>query len=98
MIVRYYRKRPVVIEAVQLTEDADWEQIAQWCGGYLRNNAIAPGAHPETSLTIPTLEGDHRAHEGDYVLRGVQGEFYPCRSDIFVATYEPTIEKPEYKR
>lgn len=39
-------------------------------------------------LVIPTLEGDHRADRGDWIIRGVQGEFYPCKPDIFEATYE----------
>lgn len=94
MITRYYRKRPVVIKAVQLTKDADWEQIAEWCGGRLYNHTIAPGADPETVLTIHTLEGDHYALEGDFIVCGVQGEFYPVKPDIFATTYEPTTEKP----
>ena len=46
-------------------------------------------------MTIPTLEGDHRATPGDWIIRGVKGEFYPCRDDIFAATYEPADEPLE---
>ena len=42
-------------------------------------------------LTIPTLEGDHIANVGDWIIQGVQGEFYPCKPDIFDATYEPVL-------
>jgi hypothetical protein len=42
------------------------------------------------SVIIPTLEGDHRADKGDYIIKGIKGEFYPCKPDIFVLTYEPT--------
>jgi hypothetical protein len=42
-------------------------------------------------LVIHTLEGDHRANIGDFIIRGVQGEFYPCKPDIFAQTYEPVV-------
>ena len=49
--------------------------------------------HPERGsvLSIATLEGAHWVTPGDYVIRGVQGEFYPCKPDIFSATYEPAL-------
>jgi hypothetical protein len=43
-------------------------------------------------LVIPTLEGEHTASIGDYIIRGVKGEFYPCKPDIFMATYEEVEE------
>ena len=46
-------------------------------------------AHPIFSVTICTLEGDMKAMPGDYIIKGVQGEFYPCKPDIFAKTYEP---------
>jgi hypothetical protein len=81
-----FRKKPVVIEAVQ----------------YVRNNAdeitdfVAP--HPVNmgrvidtgaTLIIPTLEGDQEAIPGDWIIKGVKGEFYPCKPDIFEMTYDP---------
>lgn len=45
-------------------------------------------------LVIPTLEGDHHASVGDWIIRGVKGEFYPCKPDIFAATYEPANTPP----
>lgn len=87
---QWFRKLPVAIQAWQLTEDADWEAIADWCGGRLLNVEQGDSGEYETYLEIDTLEGTMRAGLGDWVLRGVQGEFYPCRADIFEASYEST--------
>ena len=85
---RRYRKRSVEIEAWQLTEDADWEAVAAWCGGVIRvGRDITDEAY--SWLVIPTLEGDMRGNEGDFIIRGVRGEFYPCKPDIFAVTHEP---------
>lgn len=87
-----YRKKPVVVEAMRVT-DADARAVAEWCGGQLRIlvEQTFGGATREhiTGLDIVTLEGVMTANIGDYVIRGVQGEFYPCKPDIFEATYEP---------
>jgi hypothetical protein len=74
-----YRKRPVVINALLLRSD-NREAVAQWCGGTIMQT--------NGSLSIPTLEGCMRAELGDWVIQGVKGEFYPCKPDIFCATYE----------
>lgn len=83
-----YRKKPVVIDAVLVTED-NIVEVAAWCGG---NVLEMSGEWMALSLNrcvmIPTMEGNMRGDVGSYVIRGVQGEFYPCRADIFVATYE----------
>lgn len=75
-----YRKKPVVIEARQFCS-VNGSAVAAWCGGQ----------HDDVlhRLVIHTLEGDMIAQSGDWIIKGVQGEFYPCRSDIFEATYEP---------
>ena len=75
-----FRKKPVVIEARQWT-GANAPELLDW----IKPNARQEGA----SLIIPTLEGDHEAGLGDWIIRGVKGEFYPCKPDIFAATYEP---------
>ncbi len=82
-----YRKKPVVIEARQITE-TNSEEIAVWCGGesYQR---YAFGEPQCKVILIHTLEGDIEGVTGDWIIRGVQGEFYPCKPDIFEATYEP---------
>ena len=85
-----YRKRPVAIEALQLT-DSNAGVVAAWvnAGGHRAIVRGGPrGGSKGATVTIKTLEGDHLASVGDFVIRGVQGEFYPCKSDIFEATYE----------
>jgi len=76
---RKFRKRPVVIEAMQY-DGTNAEQVAAWAvgGSVIRIDGLA----------IQTLEGVMTAQPGDWILRGVQGEFYPCKPDIFEATYE----------
>lgn len=84
-----FRKKPVVIEARQLGQDYDEDcSIVKWCGG----RAVGPedGYGPDAMVVIHTLEGDHTASNGDWIIKGVKGEFYPCKPDIFAATYEPT--------
>lgn len=76
-----YRKKPVVIEALQLGL-YNHDDVENFVGGDLGN-------HPEGGLVIATLEGAMRASIGDYIIKGVQGEFYPCKPDIFEATYDP---------
>ena len=79
-----YRKKPVEIEARQLTP-ATREAIAEWVGG----NAWYYASNGKGELYIETLEGTMVAEDGDFIIRGVQGEFYPCKPDIFAKTYEP---------
>lgn len=76
-----FRKKPVVIEARQFTSPADADALAQWC------NALSN--RPSTELWIDTPEGRMTANLGDYIIQDVQGEFYPCKPDIFETTYEP---------
>ena len=85
-----FRKRPVVIEAVQYDgENGEW--AARWCGGRERSEAKRSDPTDVACwIDIPTLEGVKRANRGDWVIKGVQGEFYPCKPDIFEATYEAT--------
>ena len=81
-MIKQYRKKPVVIWAVQLTSD-NLEEVDKWCHGTLS------GQDPDgVYIMIDTLEGAVRAAENDYVIEGIKGEFYPCKPDIFKATYE----------
>lgn len=96
-----YRKKPVVIEAWQVTRE-NVGHIAQLCGGrVIREAKPSDPSDVYVALDIPTLEGVMRAETfhpstwdgsrytgGDWIIRGVQGEFYPCKPDIFEATYE----------
>lgn len=94
-----FRKKPVVIEAQHFTRHMgetvrDFEsravEIARWCGGRFDFEAKASDRTDIAYwITIPTLEGNMRADVGDWIIRGVKGEFYPCKPDIFEATYEP---------
>ena len=77
-----YRKKPVVIEAFKFTPE-NGPEVAEWCDG------LASARDGKwISVTISTLEGDMEASPGDFVIKGVKGEFYPCKPDIFEATYE----------
>ncbi len=107
-----YQKRPVVIEAVELTW-GNWNEICDFVGvGYLSEGQAQgtwinekgeatdePQLHRSVAtlgLLIPTLEGVMLAREGDYIIKGVKGEFYPCKPDIFAETYEPHFNLDEY--
>ena len=92
-MIKQYRKKPVVIEAIE------------WTGKNLKEVIAFTGLHPSMKLTwdeyeklvdahglkIFTLEGTHFATIGDYIIKGIKGEFYPCKPDIFMATYEEVI-------
>jgi hypothetical protein len=89
-----YRKKPVEIEARQYDGTAgtatpiiDWAMAAGVTINYHCVNGDACRAN-EHSLLIATLEGTMSAQPGDWIIKGVQGEFYPCKPDIFDATYE----------
>lgn len=99
--MKTYRKKPVEIQAWQLTRE-NVAEVAKWCGGRVVEIA-KPGDPTDVyiGLDIPTLEGVMRAETfhrstwdgskyngGDFVIKGVQGEFYSCRTDIFQETYE----------
>lgn len=94
-MIQKYRKRPVEIEAVRVTPD-NVDEVARWCGGrVVRESKPSDPSDVYVALQIPTLEGVMTAqtyHGGDYLIRGVAGEFYPCKPDIFDATYEPVQE------
>ena len=94
-MIKRYRKKPVVIEAIQYTGDSD--NIAELrefvtCG-FKKNK--------DSTLTVPTLEGKHIASIRDYIIKGVEGEFYPCKPRIFKKTYkvcnDQKIQKEPYK-
>ncbi len=86
-----YRNKPVVIEAVEFRGfDGKGVPLAPWPPGWeVSSWRMWPREGPPLTLVIPTLEGDHHAAPGDFIIRGIKGEFYPCKPDIFAATYEP---------
>lgn len=79
-----YRKKPVVIEAEQF-----WPEKLPWPAGVVRD----PAPHVTASWWIETLEGGHVVTPGDWIITGVKGELYPCKPDIFEATYEAAQEQ-----
>lgn len=89
-----YRKKPVVIEAVQFTGDNGDEVIAFTDGAARLESAACYGDGPPYLVMIDTLEGRMCAGRDDWIIRGVQGEFYPCKPGIFAETYEPAEETP----
>jgi len=85
-----YKKRPVVILARQFTNPNDID-LAAWCGGDLFRTIDEDGQVEHSQIDIPTLEGTMTAQVGDWIIRGIKGEHYPCKADIFAATYEPVV-------
>jgi hypothetical protein len=80
-----YRKKPVVIDAWQNVPG-----ISDMFPDWMKNGSITSST--DGSLNIVTLEGIMRADPGDWIIRGVKGELYPCKPDIFAATYEPETQ------
>ncbi|MDD5358233.1 MAG: hypothetical protein PHX80_03750 [Candidatus Nanoarchaeia archaeon] len=81
-----YRKKPVVIEAVQWT-GLNEPEVVSFCSAAYWDGELPINAENGV-LIIKTLEGQMAASFGDYIIKGVKGEFYPCKPDIFEATYE----------
>lgn len=83
-MIKKYRKKPVVIEAIQyhLAETNKAEIAVFMNATEIEEDFLEPG------ILIKTLEGTMKAMSGDYIIKGIKGEFYPCKPDIFEATYE----------
>lgn len=85
-----YRKKPVIIEAVQYIEGKEGlAEVLRFAKDYTYKGGVALNG---TIVLIPTLEGVMTARIGDWIIKGIQGEFYPCKPDIFEATYEKVEE------
>jgi hypothetical protein len=78
-----YRKKPVIVKCVQFTGD-NWEEIKSF--------VPIKRINKDGTFQITTLEGEHRCSIGDFVIKGIAGEFYPCKPDIFAKTYEKVTE------
>jgi hypothetical protein len=85
MAAKRFTKNPVEIEAIQFLDDDSAFEILKWIGQSCRVFFDPNGV---IGIEIKTLEGDLVAAPGDYVIKGVKGEFYPCKPDIFAETYE----------
>ena len=87
-----FRKKPVVIEAVQFDSGSPGDVAA--FVGFERSYFVGDSDDdPIDYMVIKTLEGDMRADDGDWIIKGVKGEFYPCKPDIFAATYEAVTDE-----
>lgn len=85
------KKKPVVVEAKCFNSHdlLSQEELATWCGGKLCGTALP---FQDRVIRIETLEGEMEASYGDWIIRGVQGEHYPCKPEIFALTYETADE------
>lgn len=88
-----YRKKPVVVEAMQWPDAESYESVCQraaihrWVNGNGHQTEVVDD-NGDIYAAVVTLEGKMRIGPGDYVIRGISGEFYPCKPDIFEASYE----------
>ena len=78
-----FRKKPVIVDAVQ------------WNGKNIDEilSFASSSTYRDSNIYIQTLEGEMLANQSDWIIKGVNGEFYPCKSDIFEKTYDPVVEK-----
>ena len=83
-MIKRYQKKPVIVEAVEIREPNLPGDVAKWCGGSVQG---VGAVGEKVWIDVPTLEGVMKASYGDFIIKGVQGEFYPCKPDIFHATY-----------
>ena len=92
-----YRKKPVVIDAFKWTGGPDQSEDPIWAIEAIKSGNIRfnKSGTPDVTLSIDTLEGTHIARQGDYIIRGIKNELYPCRPDIFEATYEKCNSEKE---
>ena len=88
----FYRKKPVIVEAVHCSTahwaaGNDWKTLPRWLADAYERGDVLFASHP-SRVEIKTLEGVMTAEITDLIIRGVRGELYPCKPDIFAATYE----------
>lgn len=88
-MIKKYRKKPVVIEAIRLTENTDSNELAEFLD---MDIAGVMAGLTDDGFYIQTLEGVMKASDGDYIIKGVKGECYPCKPDIFEQTYEEVAD------
>lgn len=89
-IVAKFRKKPVEIQAMRWTpnDTASANRVREWLKDYCFGTWGTEGIGGKCAILLQTLEGVMRVSPGDWIIRGVKGEFYPCKPDIFAATYE----------
>lgn len=82
-----YRKKPVEVEAIKFNR-TNWKDVLEFTNNTAHSLTIERRINGNATCIIPTLEGQHIANENDYIIKGVKGEFYPCKPDIFELTYD----------
>lgn len=85
---RKYKKKPVIIDAILITED-NMDEVAKVTGHY---SVFEATSDELPYIEIRTLEGNMKARPGEWLIRGIKGEYYPCKPEIFDATYELVSE------
>lgn len=87
-----YRKKPVEVEAFKWTGGIDYTEDPEWIEEAIKDGVVSfrEEGSPKVHMLIETLEGVMTSQVGDYIIKGVHGEFYPCKPDIFEETYEPS--------
>ena len=100
-MINKYIKKPIEVEALQIHGNVS--EIREFIGengdAYIWDNPLKAGVgRPHTVVTIFTLEGNMKATDGDYIIKGVKGEFYPCHKDIFEETYELVEREDEVEK
>lgn len=80
-----FKKKPIIIEAFQITT---WKDVPNWFIKALNKGIAFYDMDNGHKLTIKTLEGNMKVNEGDWIIKGINGELYPCKHDIFKKTYE----------
>lgn len=86
-MIKCYKKKPVVIEAMPFTR-YNWDELVTFTGGNATSFNKSLILEDKYICNINTLEGIMVATEGDYIIKGIRGEFYPCKPDIFAQTYD----------
>lgn len=86
-MVHKYRKRPTIISAMEFSRTT-WEELREFTNGQAEKLITPKCPNCKSTCSITTLEGVMTATEGDYIIKGIQGEFYPYKHDIFNETYE----------
>lgn len=93
-MIQKFRKKPVIIEAMHFrTNNVGGEECMNEICSWIDEGRLETQCwHNGTDIYINTLEGEMRADCGDWIIKGIKGEFYPCKPDIFEATYEPVTD------
>lgn len=88
VMVKKYIKKPVTVEAVRLDIPNNDREVLAFIGAFAENGSAIVDFEKKT-MAIPTLEGVMTAQNGDYIIKGIEGEFYPCKASVFEASYAP---------